>query len=130
MARNTYRDDPAFLFELHFTLYTSPSRVTIRAFEGDPNYYRPNSSHTRIDVQMLWNGKEICKRGQTYCGLAGHHSIDGDAAKELATALFCDASYLEDDDGQSSEGDAAIVEWIFQHGESLSVAKLDRFGEV
>ena len=127
MARNTYRDDPNFLFELHFALYCKecgPSRVTIRAWEH--GFEGPN--HTRIDCQLLWNGKEVFPRGSMWAGVPSHQSIDGDAAKELATSLFCmkpgdtDAEFFANYTPEQ-------IEWVNAHAETLSLEKVSRFGE-
>ena len=131
MARNTYRDDSAFLFELHFRLYhreygaLTAGRVTIRAWAA-PWSYRP-TGHQRVDAQLLWNGKPICQRGETYCGIPAHQSIDGDYAKECVTSLFCDAGYLRDEEGHNVESE--LVKWIEKYGDALLCKKVVRFGE-
>lgn len=129
----SYRDDPAFLFELRFRLYRKeygPSNVTIRAWEAPaPDHYR-RTGHTRLDAELLWNGEVICKRGGTYCGIPAGHTIDGDYAKEAVAALFCESSYLRDDDGTvSGEETDRLVEWIAAHGETLGCEKTNRYGE-
>jgi hypothetical protein len=124
--RKTLRDDPSFLFELRFNLSRPgyPCNVTIRAWE---NQYGGSNTHTRIDTEMRCNGEVIFAKGDTYCGIPGHKSIDGKEARECVTSLFCmkpgdtDADYFADYTEEQ-------LEWVNTHAEDLYMAKCARYG--
>jgi hypothetical protein len=112
------RTDPSYLFTLRFRLHDG--MATIDAFEDATIHYP--GTHTRLDARLVWNGREIFPRGATYCGIPGHKSIDGKAARELVTSLFCltDREYI----------DACTAEqrdWLESHAEELDMARMDRF---
>jgi hypothetical protein len=125
------RDDPSYLFFLRVRLDETTTLV-VHAFEGP--FQPPN--HTRIDVtarvvrrdgdktmrQTLW------ERGEAWCGIPAHQTIDGDDAKECVLSLLAmkpgdtDSSYF---DGWT-EDQLAFAE---TYGETVWMAKHDRFGD-
>jgi hypothetical protein len=112
------------LFTVRFKLSCGP--VTIRAYEK-PYTYSP-TGHTSLRCELVCSGVRLFDGDGFYVGIPSHQSIDGDAAKECATSLFClkpgdaDADFFE---GYSE----AQLEWVEAHGEELDMAKLDRWGE-
>lgn len=125
------RDDPSYLFSLRVRLDENTTLV-VHAFEGP--FQAPN--HTRIDVtarvmrrdgdkttrQTLW------ERGETWCGIPAHQTIDGDDAKECVLSLLAmkpgdtDSSYFE---GWTDE-QLAFAE---TYGDTVWIAKDDWFGD-
>lgn len=122
MARNTYRDDPNFLFELHFTLYRKeygPSRVTIRAWDSNRVDWR--TGHNYIRTVMLWNGETVFQNNEI--GIPAGTPVDGDKAKEHAV-FWCTVLPSEEEQATPEQ-----IEWVKAHGESLACEKEARFGE-
>lgn len=124
--RKTLRDDPSFLFELHFNLSRPghPCNVTIRAWE---NQFGGSSTHTRIDTEMRCNGRVIFAKGDTWCGVPGHHSVDGKEARELVASLFCLKPGDTDQDYFATYSTEQL-DWVTSHAEELEIAKNDRYG--
>ncbi len=114
--------DPSFLFTLRFRL--SGGMATITAWEDATIHY--GATHTRIDTRLMFNGKEIFARGQTWCGIPGHSSLDGVSARECVTSLFClrpgdtDSDYFE-------HYTAEQLEWVAAHAEELDLARECRY---
>jgi hypothetical protein len=80
---------------------------------------RQEPNHTRLDCELRWNGVAVFPRGAAWCGVAGQHSIDGNAARSLVLSLFAmrpgdtDAEYF---DSYTPEQ----LAWATEHGEELS----------
>lgn len=125
------RDDPSHLFSLRVRLDENMTLV-VHAFEG--SFQTPN--HTRIDVAAYLvrrnSGKStrqtLWERGETWCGIPAHQSIDGDDAKECVLSLLAmkpgdtDSTYFEG----WTEDQLAFAQ---AHGETVSMAKQERFGD-
>lgn len=120
MGYTKLQSDPSYLFTIRFKLSTG--WVTMRAWEGG----REEPNHTRLICEMSQNGKVIFEKGQAWCGIPGHQSIDGLAAKECVASLFAmkpgdtDRDYFE---GYTPEQ----LAWAEQNGEELSMLKSDRY---
>jgi hypothetical protein len=126
--------DPEYLFTLRFRL--SAGVVTIRAWEappfkpnGDPQY--PGRTHTRIDAELRWKaagGKSevIFPRGATYCGVPGHTTVDGNAARELVTSLFAIRPGDTDEEYFASYTPKQLG-WAEVYGEELGYLKDNRY---
>ena len=127
----TLRNDPSYLFTLRFKL---DSNTTLIAHAFDGGFQDPN--HTRIDVAatlVKTRGEIVTRstlwvRGDTWCGIPQHKTVDGDDAKECVTTLLAmkpgdtDSDYFE---GWTEE-QLCFAE---RYGEELRVIALDRYGE-
>ncbi len=104
--------------------------LAVTAWEGP--WQAPN--HTRIDIRarLMWteNGKRrsrtVFKRGQTWCGIPGHSSIDGKFAKECVLSTLAmkpgdtDAEYF-------ASYTPAQLEFANEFGETLDMEKQFRY---
>jgi hypothetical protein len=128
MAR--LQDDPQFLFRLIVKL--SGGTAIITAWESYERQY--SSSHTKLDAELRWKpaGSRsksllIFERGNTWCGVPGHTTLDGNAAKELVMSLFAmkpgdtDAEYF-------ATYSTFQMEWARENGEELSIEAEGRYG--
>lgn len=109
-----------FLFELRFRLSSGP--LVIRAFEGPFQY----PSHTRIDCELVQDGKTIFKRGDTWCGIPCNHSIDGVYARELVVSTLS----IKPGDTDSDYFDSYTADqlrWVEANREELDMLKQDRY---
>lgn len=130
----TFRDDPAFLFELRVRLAPdfgeSAKYATIRAFEAplSKQAHRFTSGHTTIELELVCGGLRLWPRGSTTVGTPAHVSIDGKEAKALALSLFelkpgdTDADFFAD----YTPEQLAFVE---RYSDSFWCARAERFGE-
>lgn len=129
MSRTSFRDDPAFLFELRLRLCKDGLTV-IRAFEAplSRQAHRWTTGHTTIDLQLVHCGRELWARGSTTVGTPAHVSVDGESAKALALSLFAlkpgdtDREFFDDYTPEQ-------LEFAGRFGEEISMIQLDRFGE-
>jgi hypothetical protein len=86
------QDDPNYLFTLRVPVFRGV--VAIHAYENEEKSYFTHTSHTRIDVEVLFReinekrARIIFQRGTLYCGLPGQYSLDGINAKELVLSLW------------------------------------------
>ncbi len=112
------------LFTLRVPL-SDGSMAVIRAWEGP--WDAPN--HTRLYCELKRGGKVIFPRGDRFTvGLAGQHSIDGDSAKALVLSLF--ELRPGDTDSEFFEGETAEqLAFRESHGETLTIARVSRYGE-
>jgi hypothetical protein len=131
MGRRRADYDPSLLFTLHVRL--SGGLAIIKAWEA-PYSSQTYSTHTKLDCELRWHpkgapsgGETIFARGDTYCGIPGHHTLDGSAAKECVLSLF--ALKPGDTDSDYFEGYSNTqLEWVTAHGEELSMVAEDRYG--
>lgn len=124
--------DPSKLFTLHVKLSDGTAIMTA----WDAGMMPPN--HTKLDCELRWKPKTagrhdksevIFPRGATYCGVPGHQTIDGKAARELVCSLFAMKSGDTDPDYFESYTDRQM-EWADRYGEELSLEAFARYGEL
>jgi hypothetical protein len=118
-----------FLFTLRYRLSTG--WVTIQAWESRVDEY--GHSHTLLDTRMIFRptGKQssvVFNKGDTWCGIPSHQSIDGDNAKECVTSLFTMKPGDTDDDYFAAYTPEQL-EWVEANAEELGMLKEERYGE-
>ena len=122
MNRSTFRDDPAFLFELRVKPHRDRPVIIVRAWEG--GFRHPN--RTRLDVEVRQDGAVIFPRGSLWCGIPSHQSIDGIDAKELVLSLVGMKPGDTDRDYFDSYT-ADQLAWAEEFGEALSCEREARY---
>jgi len=114
------------------------SDVTLAVTVWEGPWQPPN--HTRLDMRAILHWTEnvggvlkrksrtIFKRGETWCGIPGQHSIDGKAAKE---AVLSTLAMKPGDTDPDYFADYREVQLAFADafGEELYMVKCDRYGE-
>jgi len=106
------------LFQLRYRL--TGGVCTITAYEGD--FVPPN--HTRIDIEMSFEGVVIFSRGATYCATPG--CLDGSEAKELVTATIAMRPGDTDEDFFDGYTPTQLA-WCKKYGEELSLEAMMRY---
>jgi hypothetical protein len=114
------KEDSNHLFSLRIPV--RDAHVVIHAFEarGGP------SSHTRLDVEVSAESGPfhgiVFERGMLYCGIPGHDTIDGAAARECVLALV--AMKPGDADSEYFEGYTEDQrDFARNYGDDLSMAR-------
>lgn len=115
---------PDYLFGFRIRLHGG--LCVIRAY--DANHTDPKTGHMRIDAELVFNGKRIFQRGDTYCAVNQWTAIDSDAAKALVLSLFAMKPGDTDADYFASYTPEQL-EFASDHGEELTCEREARFGE-
>lgn len=114
------------------------SDVTLSVTVWEGPWQAPN--HTRLDMRarLLWTenvggvlkrrSRTVFKRGDTWCGIPGQRSIDGDAAKECVLATLAMKPGDTDADYFANYTDVQLA-FADAFAEDLYMVKCDRYGE-
>lgn len=118
------RKDPKFLFELRVNLNREHLHPTIiRAYDG--NTSMGIGCHT-IDIEVRVANDVVFPRGQLYCGLPAHDTVDGVRAKELVMATV--AMKPGDTDADFFVGYTPDqLDWVRRYGDKLDVERRLRY---
>lgn len=123
----TKRIDNSHVFTLKVRV-SGGGLVIIRAFESHKASLR-NSTHTTLDLELRFKGKDIFPKGAVYIGIPVQHPIDGKYAKGCAVRAFAlkpgdtDADFFADYTPDQ-------IAFVTHFGEHLDVEASNRFGEV
>ncbi len=115
--------DYAHLFTLR--IRTHGGMVTINAYEA-PRDGNGHDGHTRVDIEVAQNGEVIFERGQMWVGVPGHHTIDGDYAREAVIGAVA-MRPGDTDDNYFADYAQAQLRWAEEYGEELSMERMYRY---
>ncbi|CAB4126571.1 hypothetical protein UFOVP75_12 [uncultured Caudovirales phage] len=107
------------LFSLRFSL--AGKRATVTAWEGPMQGH-----HTRVDVEVKYDGAVIFPRGFTYVGIPGHASLDGIFARKCVLSLVGMKPGDTDREFFDSYSEAQLA-FVKAHGEEISMVREMRY---